>query len=420
MQHQLSNSNASTTIGRVKSSPTGNRASARLARFAETEATCAMQFKQTRDFSNVKPEASERIRLVETALRAAAQRCVPHASSGVGCSDRQLSTQTPSAPPVGAPLSKSRIVALISVALVLPSLVGVAIWLSVIHAPLAHQYIPSPVLTAPAFLEATAGETILLPIALDGTDGVPAHSTIAITGLPQGSTLSNGRPYGETAWKLERDEIGDLHLVLPNSAGGQAKLTIQLIAPEATVVADAEILLQVATAFLGVSPEITDAQLAHAGPEGQPDPGLREAKPSAAVTEREEEPVQLEPRIVQSQRRAPGKRTVANVGTNEVKTSVFVNLRQAPSPSAEVVRVVAKGTKLRVVARKGRWVQVTDPATSAKGWIYTGITNPPRTTKPSAASEPSEDTQPKPDSVDTQPKPDSVWPSFLRGGLASR
>ena len=417
MQHQLSNSNASTTIGRVKSSPTGNRASARLARFAETEATCAMQFKQTRDFSNVKPEASERIRLVETALRAAAQRSAPQASSGGGCSDRQLSNRTPSAGALR--FRKSRIVALITLALMLP-LVGVAIWLSVIHAPLAHQYIPSPVLTAPAFLEATAGESIFLPIALDGTDGVPAHSTIAITGLPQGSTLSNGRPYGETAWKLERDEIGDLHLVLPNSTGGQAKLTIQLIAPEATVVADAEILLQVATAFLGVSPEITDAQLAHAGPEGQPDPGLREAKPSAAVTEREEEPVQLEPRIVQSQRRAPGKRTVANVGTNEVKTSVFVNLRQAPSPSAEVVRVVAKGTKLRVVARKGRWVQVTDPATSAKGWIYTGITNPPRTTKPSAASEPSEDTQPKPDSVDTQPKPDSVWPSFLRGGLASR
>ena len=415
MQHQLSNSNASTTIGRVKSSPTGNRASARLARFAETEATCAMQFKQTRDFSNVKPEASERIRLVETALRAAAQRSAPQASSGGGCSDRQLSNRTPSAGALR--FRKSRIVALITLALMLP-LVGVAIWLSVIHAPLAHQYIPSPVLTAPAFLEATAGESIFLPIALDGTDGVPAHSTIAVTGLPQGSTLSNGRPYGETAWKLERDEIGDLHLVLPNSAGGQAKLTIQLIAPEATVVADAEILLQVATAFLGVSPEITDAQLAHAGPEGQPDPGLREAKPSAAVTEREEEPVQPERRIVQSQRRAPAKRTVVNVGTNEVKTSVFVNLRQAPSPSAEVIRVVAKGAKLRVVARKGRWVQVTDPATSANGWIYTGNANPPRTTKPSAPAEPSEDTQPKPDSVDTQPKPDSIWPSFLRG-LAS-
>jgi hypothetical protein len=436
MEHQLSNSNASTTIDRVKSSPTSNRASARLARFAETEATCAMQFKQTRDFSNVKPEASERIRLVETALRAA-QRSA--ASSGGGCSDRQLSTRTPSA---GAQrFRKSRIVALISLALVLPSLVGVAVWLNVLHSPLARvsqqsQFIPPPVLTVPAFLEATAGESVSLPIALDGTDGVPADSTIAVTGLPQGSTLSKGRPLGDTGWKLERDEIGDPQLVLPSSARGQAKITIQLVAPDATVVADAETVLQVATASqvslprnaeeepalfgMGVSPEITDAQLAHETPEGQPDPGLREAKPSAAVTEREEEPVQPERRIVQSQRRAPAKRTLANVGTNEVKTSVFINLRQAPSPSAEVIRVVAKGTKLRVVARKGRWVQVADPATSAKGWIYTGNANPPRTTKPSAPAEPSENTQPKPDSVDTQPKSDSVWPSFLRGELASR
>jgi Bacterial SH3 domain len=436
MEHQLSNSNASTTIDRVKSSPTSNRASARLARFGETEATCAMQFKQTRDFSNVKPEASERIRLVETALRAA-QRSA--ASSGGGCSDRQLSTRTPSA---GAQrFRKSRIVALISLALVLPSLVGVAVWLNVLHSPLARvsqqsQFIPPPVLTVPAFLEATAGESVSLPIALDGTDGVPADSTIAVTGLPQGSTLSKGRPLGDTGWKLERDEIGDPQLVLPSSARGQAKITIQLVAPDATVVADAETVLQVATASqvslprnaeeepalfgMGVSPEITDAQLAQETPEGQPDSGLREAKPSAAVTEREEEPVQPERRIVQSQRRAPAKRTLANVGTNEVKTSVFINLRQAPSPSAEVIRVVAKGTKLRVVARKGRWVQVADPATSAKGWIYTGNANPPRTTKPSAPAEPSENTQPKPDSVDTQPKSDSVWPSFLRGELASR
>jgi hypothetical protein len=452
MPHQLSNSNALAATGRVKSNPTAYHASERFALFSETEATCSMQFKHTRNFSNVKPEARERIRLVETALRDAAQRSAALACSGGGCSYPQLSNRTPSA---GVKrFMKSHIVALISLALVLPSFVGVAVWLSVIHSPLPHvsqesQFMTSPVLTAPAVLEATAGESIFLPIALDGTDGVPAHSTIAITGLPQGSTLSNGQPFGDTAWKLERDEIGDLQLVLPTGAGGQAKLTIQLIASDATIVADAEILLQVATAsqdslprnaketddaplapanqeralfgmsVLGVSPEIADAQLTHEGPEGQRDPGLREAKPSAATTEREEEPVQSAPRIVQSQRRASATRTVATVGTNEVKTSVFLNLRQAPSPSAKVIRVVAKGTKLRVVARKGRWVQVTDPATSAKGWIYTGNANP-RTTKPSAPSEPSEDTQPKPDSVDSQPKPDSVWPSFLRGKLASR
>src|SRR5262249_1033641 len=430
MQHQLSDSNTSTTIGRVKSSPTGNLASARLARSAETE---ALQFKQARNFSKVKPEARERIRLVETALRRAAEGCVPQASSGNRHGDRQLSTGAPSS--ATKRFTKSRIVAVISLALVLPTL-GVAVWLGVTRlADMSQQSpIPSPVLTAPAFLEATAGESIFLPIALDGTDGVPAHSSIVITGLPGGSTLSNGRPFGSTGWKLERDEVGDLQLVVPNSASGQAKLTIQLIAPDATLVADAEILLRVATAPQGSLPinaEDTDdaslvpanQELAHESPEGRPDPGVREVKPSAAAMEvkpsaaareREDKAVQSEPRTVQSQHRVTAKRTNSNVGTNEMKTSVFVNLRQAPSPSAKVIRVVAKGTKLRVVTRKGRWVQVTDPANSAKGWIYTGNANPAGTGKPSPPAEPSEDTQPKPDSVDTQPKSDSVWPSFLR------
>ena len=433
MQHQLSNSNASTTIGRVKSSPTHNLASTRLARSpAETEASRAMQFKQARNFSRVKPEARERIRLVETALRVAAEGCAPQASSGNRHGERQLSTGTPSS--VAKRFTKSRIAAVIGLALVLPTL-GAAVWLGVTKLADMSQKspIPSPVLTAPAFLEATAGESIFLPIALDGTDGVPAHSSIVITGLPQGSTLSNGRPFGDTGWKLERDEIGDLQLVVPNSTSGQAKLTIQLIAPDATLVTDADILLQVATAPQGSlarnAVDTDDAPLvpvnqglARESPEVRPDPGVREVKPSAtaevkpsaAATEREEKPVQSEPRTVQSQHRATAKRTAANVGTNEVKTSMFVNLRQAPSPSAKVIRVVAKGTKLPVVARKGRWVQVTDPANSAKGWIYMGNASPPGTMKPSAPAEPSEDTQPKPASVDTQPKSDSVWPSFLR------
>jgi hypothetical protein len=31
---------------------------------------------------------------------------------------------------------------------------------------------------------------------------------------------------------------------------------------------------------------------------------------------------------------------------------------------------VAKGAKLRVIGRKKRWLQVTNPATSESGWIY--------------------------------------------------
>src|SRR5512146_3130901 len=50
-----------------------------------------------------------------------------------------------------------------------------------------------PALSAPAVLEVTAGEDAIFPIALDGTDGVPARSIIAISGLPHGSALSAGR-----------------------------------------------------------------------------------------------------------------------------------------------------------------------------------------------------------------------------------
>ena len=56
-----------------------------------------------------------------------------------------------------------------------------------------------------------------------------------------------------------------------------------------------------------------------------------------------------------------------------VQPSVFVNLREAPSSSASVLGVVAKGAKLSVLDRKRGWVQVTDPATGKKGWIYSGI-----------------------------------------------
>ena len=348
MQHQLSNASVPTTIGQVISSTTSNRSSARLARFTGSEATYAIQFKQTRDLSNVSPEASESTRLLEIALRAAAQPSAPQASSGSRRSDRQLSNRTPSA---GAQRLKSRIVVLISLVL----FVGV-VWLSVRYSPLPHslqqsQFIPSPVLTAPASLEATAGQSIFLPIALDGTDGVPAHSTIAVTGLPKGSPMSKGQAFGDTGWKLERDEIGELLLILPRSASGQAKLTIQLVSPDAAVVADAESVLQVRTApqdslprksesidaglapasltlfgmsALEVSPEI--AGVTHAEPEGQPGQKPREAKPSAAATERGEEPVQSAPRDVQSQRRT-FKTTIVNVGTNEVRTSVFCGRR---------------------------------------------------------------------------------------------
>jgi hypothetical protein len=89
-----------------------------------------------------------------------------------------------------------------------------------------------------------AGEVVTFPVALDGTDGVPAGSTIVIKGLPQGSTLSNGHPHGEAEWKLKPGEIGDLHLMLPDAAIGESKLLIQLVAPGAGIIADTATVLR--------------------------------------------------------------------------------------------------------------------------------------------------------------------------------
>ena len=51
-------------------------------------------------------------------------------------------------------------------------------------------------------------------------------------------------------------------------------------------------------------------------------------------------------------------------------TLTSVNLRERPTRSARAIGVVAKDAKLHVIARKNRWVQVTNLATSEKGWIY--------------------------------------------------
>jgi len=104
----------------------------------------------------------------------------------------------------------------------------------------------SPALTVPSILEANAGGDIVLPIELDGTDGVPFRSAIAVNGLPAGATLSSGRPYGATGWNLKPDEIGDLHLVLPDAASGDRRLDIQLVDPAGEVIASAETTLKVA------------------------------------------------------------------------------------------------------------------------------------------------------------------------------
>jgi hypothetical protein len=268
------------------------------------------------------------------------------------------------------------VLGLILVAL-LPNLVlGGLFWLGVINTPWSRPAmlapnegpmpatrfaIPPPV----ALLEATAGEEVTLPIALDGTDGVPARSIIAISGLPQGSTLSTGRPSGEGEWNLKTDEIGDLQLVLPHTASGVAKLIFQLVAPDGAIIADAATVINMRpnpranTSASNINPEFTQPEVRAQGPEAT---GVAESPANLATTPAGD-PVPLPSR-------RPTPTTNHADGTKWIKPSTFVNLREGPSPSSRVVSVVPKGAKLRVMGRKKRWVQVTNPTTSEKGWIY--------------------------------------------------
>jgi hypothetical protein len=56
--------------------------------------------------------------------------------------------------------------------------------------------------------------------------------------------------------------------------------------------------------------------------------------------------------------------------------STDVNIRKAPSPSAEPLRIAKRGEKLRVIGRQNNWVQVADPATSETGWVCSRFIEP--------------------------------------------
>jgi hypothetical protein len=280
-----------------------------------------------------------------------------------------------------------KLTAVLVVAALLPNLTLAAFWLRLIEPPWSRPVMrpPSespmpaaqpeptlPVLSAPARIEAESGEEVILPIALDGTDNVPAGSVIVIRGLPPGSALSSGRPHGETDWTLRPGEIGDLHLAA-GAGSGESELTIQLLAPNSAILADAATILKLSAAeTAAIADTAGETESAQAQDLDTPpdDVEVASVAPSAATTN--EPPVMSE--LVPLPTRRPERNANDGGAANWVRPSAYVNLRDGPSSTARVVSVVAKGAKLRIVARKRGWVQVADPKTSQSGWIYSGHT----------------------------------------------
>jgi Bacterial SH3 domain len=251
-----------------------------------------------------------------------------------------------------------------------------------------------PVLTAPSTLEATAGDDVAFPLELDGTDGVPVRSTVAISGLPPGTSLSNGRPYGATGWNLKADEIGDLHLVLAGTFAGETSVRVQLIAPDGAVLAAADTALKVAPNPAAASPAPAAEVVADVAGAPASDPTAAPPQPAAPApataaadadvfpNEAATKPADATTDVAAVSPEQPSPKssskpaTVGTPNTEEeddgsfITPSEYVNLRDGPSSSSKVIGVVPEGTKLKVLARKRRWVQVTNPDTAESGWIY--------------------------------------------------
>jgi hypothetical protein len=223
---------------------------------------------------------------------------------------------------------------------------------------------------------------------------MPPRSVVAITGLPRGSNFSEGRPYGGTEWNLKPDQIGDLSLVLPGDADGEFKLGVTLIGPDGSVIAAAETLLAIASAPVPVRPPAVEASaglpaggeaaLAVVPDAAGGDSAEAQAEPEttkiAATTTGDIQDDTVEPTMEEAttpsgdiQPNTLGQAEVDETGLGTVEPAMFVNLREAPSSSSSVLGVVAKGAKLAVLDRKRGWVQVTDPDTGNKGWIYSGL-----------------------------------------------
>jgi hypothetical protein len=260
------------------------------------------------------------------------------------------------------------------------------------QAPEPQPTAPSAVLTTSTRIEAKAGDTIGFPIALDGTDGVPSRSVIAIKGLPQASNFSEGRPFGESEWMFKPDQIGDLHLVLPRSTSGEFNLAIALVGPDDKVIAEAETLLAIAPAPAPLEPVVTEGSDATAalpggeaasldavsGDEAQPDATAETTETATAPSadtppEGGEQTQEAAAPASGAHPNTLGQAETDETGLRTVQPSVYVNMREAPKSSSPVLGVIAKGVELQVLDRKGGWVKVTDPASGKKGWIYSGL-----------------------------------------------
>ena len=323
----------------------------------------------------------------EAATSRIAQRFAPRAPDAPSSVEAKQAALPPqNVPLTGLNAGIRRLTAVLIVAAILPNLTLALFWLGLVDPPWSDAAAPSPkeialpaakpasplpkesvlptaqpalspVLTAPNILDAPQGESVSFPIALDGTDGVPEQSVIVIKGLPPGSTLSDGYSAGPMEWRLRPDAIGDLRLAVADAAPGETTLLVQLVAPDARIIATASTTLRTRSEPSPGPYDIVQAAQVFDIEAQAPEAGLEEKFEIVDTASVETVPL-------------PDRRPEPPGETNWIRPTAWVNLRESPSATAAVVTIVPKGVKLRIIGRKRAWVQVKNPATSESGWIY--------------------------------------------------
>jgi hypothetical protein len=243
------------------------------------------------------------------------------------------------------------------------------------------------VLSSPNKVQVKAGNEIEFHLAIDATDALPPRSIVAVSDLPHGASFSEGRPYGAAGWSLRPDEIGDLRLRLPSAPSGASNLRIELVAADGTVLAQSETRLTIATELAEAKTWMTlwgnPLDKIALSDLVEPIPPIPQRKP--AIAAKTEPPVRV--RTVKAVTIEPPKPSRPHDGAYALGESAeaagewveivrAVDMHARAEQSSETVKVVEKGLKMRVIGRDKHWVQVSDPATSSNGWIYSRFLTP--------------------------------------------
>ena len=313
--------------------------------------------------------------------------------------------------------------------------------------------LPSVAVSVPDAIAAEAGKETAFAITLDSEDGLPPRSIITIRGLPEGTSFSAGRPFGDTEWSLRPDETDNLRVTLPTGASGQRALNVAVVAADGSVITSAGTRLDIAAdpkmalisrpgdaariaeliehgrkmvdvgyfpgarayfqraaeagsaeaafsvgstydpSFIeeigaqGIKPDTKQARVwyerAKALGHKDADAQIRalakaEALAATPAVEGPKQPEPAEPAPAPAVITpkpviapvSPEATRTGDAGLEWVEISSPVNVRLAPTPQSETIKIAVPGKRYQATGRQGSWVQVTDPATSEVGWVY--------------------------------------------------